>query len=112
MSGGDVQTRNSAGLRTAEVARRTGYSVQQVRNLERDGALPPAARTANGYRVYGDIHIRSARANTAQAAGNRYGVVAEVFGFRHGTGVTRHQPGEHTQYDGDHDRYGHRDAGA
>ncbi|MFD4401824.1 MerR family transcriptional regulator [Nocardia sp. NPDC058499] len=64
-----MQTRNSAGLRTAEVARRTGYSVQQVRNLERDGALPPATRTATGYRVYGEVHIRSARAYRALASG-------------------------------------------
>ncbi|NKY32858.1 MerR family transcriptional regulator [Nocardia speluncae] len=64
-----MQTRNSASLRTAEVARRTGYSVQQVRNLERDGALPPATRTATGYRVYGDVHVRSACAYRALAAG-------------------------------------------
>ncbi|WP_280420441.1 MerR family transcriptional regulator [Nocardia carnea] len=64
-----MQTRNSVGLRTAEVARRTGYSVQQVRNLERDGALPPATRTATGYRVYSDVHVRSAHAYRALAAG-------------------------------------------
>ncbi|MEV6908304.1 MerR family transcriptional regulator [Amycolatopsis sp. NPDC051071] len=55
-------------MRTAEVARRAGYSVQQVRNLERDGVLPSAARTSSGYRSYGEIHVRSALAYRALAA--------------------------------------------
>ncbi|KZB82986.1 transcriptional regulator [Amycolatopsis regifaucium] len=56
-------------MRTAAIARRAGYSVQQVRNLERDGVLPPAARTPSGYRSYGEIHVRSALAYRALAAG-------------------------------------------
>ncbi|OLZ54512.1 transcriptional regulator [Amycolatopsis coloradensis] len=56
-------------MRTAEIARRSGYSVQQVRNLERDGVLPAAARTAAGYRSYEEIHLRSALAYRALAAG-------------------------------------------
>ncbi|WP_188988434.1 MerR family transcriptional regulator [Saccharopolyspora thermophila] len=56
-------------MRTVDVARRAGYSVQQVRNLEREGVLPPAARTAAGYRVYGEIHLKSALAYRALAAG-------------------------------------------
>ncbi|RSM71584.1 MerR family DNA-binding transcriptional regulator [Kibdelosporangium aridum] len=56
-------------LRTADVARRAGYSVQQVRNLERDGVLPPATRTDTGYRIYGEIHVQSALAYRALAAG-------------------------------------------
>ncbi|MGK5550231.1 MerR family transcriptional regulator [Actinomadura kijaniata] len=56
-------------MRTVDVARRSGYSVQQVRNLERDGVLPPAARTAAGYRIYGEVHVRSALAYRALAAG-------------------------------------------
>ncbi|QKW40850.1 MerR family transcriptional regulator [Actinomadura sp. NAK00032] len=56
-------------MRTVDVARRAGYSVQQVRNLERDGVLPPATRTATGYRVYGEVHVRSALAYRALAAG-------------------------------------------
>ncbi|OOC05965.1 MerR family transcriptional regulator [Amycolatopsis azurea] len=58
-----------ASLKTAEIARRAGYSVQQVRNLERDGVLPAATRTASGYRNYGEIHLRSALAYRALAAG-------------------------------------------
>lgn len=59
----------SGHLRTVDVARRAGYSVQQVRNLERDGVLPAATRTVTGYRVYGEIHLRSALAYRALAAG-------------------------------------------
>ncbi|MGV9724970.1 MerR family transcriptional regulator [Nocardia beijingensis] len=56
-------------LRTADVARRAGYSGQRIRNLERDGVLPTATRTATGYRRYGEVHVRSALAYRALAAG-------------------------------------------
>nr|WP_184905346.1 MerR family transcriptional regulator [Amycolatopsis umgeniensis] len=56
-------------MRTAAVARRAGYSVQQIRNLERDGVLPAATRSDTGYRSYGEIHLRSALAYHALAAG-------------------------------------------
>ncbi len=62
-----VTTLNSPFWRTIDVARRAGYSVQQVRNLERDGVLPPAARTTAGYRVYGERHLWSALAYRALA---------------------------------------------
>ncbi|MFC9433416.1 MerR family transcriptional regulator [Nocardia sp. NPDC057030] len=55
--------------RTVDIARRAGYSVQQVRNLERDGVLPPATRTDTGHRIYGNIHLHSALAYRALAAG-------------------------------------------
>ncbi|MEU4832149.1 MerR family transcriptional regulator [Streptosporangium sp. NPDC023615] len=56
-------------MRTVDVARRAGCSVQHVRDLEHDGVLPPAARTATGYRVYDETHVRSALAYRALAAG-------------------------------------------
>ncbi|MFE0190923.1 MerR family transcriptional regulator [Streptomyces sp. NPDC058989] len=56
-------------MRTVDVARCAGYSVQQIRNLERDGVLPPATRTAAGYRTYGEVHLQSALAYRALAAG-------------------------------------------
>ncbi|MFJ1754937.1 MerR family transcriptional regulator [Kitasatospora sp. NPDC088134] len=59
----------TTGMRTADVARRAGCSVQQVRNLERDGVLPPVPRTATGYRTYGEVHLQSALAYRALAAG-------------------------------------------
>ncbi|MEU4386685.1 MerR family transcriptional regulator [Promicromonospora sp. NPDC023805] len=60
-----------APLRTADVARESGYSVQQVRDLERLGVIPPASRAGNGYRAYTATHVRALRAyrGLASAAG-------------------------------------------
>ena len=49
-------------LRTTDVARAAGCSVQQVRDLEALGVLPPAGRSANGYRAFGDEHVLALRA--------------------------------------------------
>ncbi|WP_217644458.1 MerR family DNA-binding transcriptional regulator [Geodermatophilus amargosae] len=57
-----------SGLRTVDVARRAGYSVQQVRDLEADGVLPPADRTASGYRTFAEVHVRAALAYRSLAA--------------------------------------------
>ncbi|MEV8314956.1 MerR family transcriptional regulator [Streptomyces sp. NPDC059900] len=46
-------------LRTVDVAKESGYSVQQVRDLERLGVLPPAARSGNGYRSYTSAHVQA-----------------------------------------------------
>lgn len=64
-----MRSRKLPGMRTVDVARRAGYSVQQVRNLERDGVLPPATRTPAGYRIYTKQHVRSVLAYRALAAG-------------------------------------------
>ncbi|WP_198602250.1 MerR family transcriptional regulator [Rhodococcus opacus] len=56
-------------LRIVDVARRAGCSVQHVRNLERDGVLPSATRTATGYRIYTDVHVQSALAYRDLAIG-------------------------------------------
>ncbi|MGW0683911.1 MerR family transcriptional regulator [Streptomyces sp. NPDC002754] len=55
MADGDV-------LRTVDVARESGYSVQQVRDLERLGVVPAAVRAGNGYRAYAAVHVRALRA--------------------------------------------------
>ncbi|MBD3933024.1 MerR family transcriptional regulator [Streptomyces chumphonensis] len=49
-------------LRTADVARESDYSVQQVRDLERLGVIPPAPRSSNGYRSYTSAHVHALRA--------------------------------------------------
>ncbi|WP_435059887.1 MerR family transcriptional regulator [Streptomyces sp. bgisy060] len=49
-------------MRTVDVAGESGYSVQQVRDLERLGVIPPAARSSNGYRCYTSIHVTALRA--------------------------------------------------
>ncbi|BDH13014.1 MerR family transcriptional regulator [Streptomyces hygroscopicus] len=51
-----------APLRTVDVARASGYSVQQVRDLERLGVIPAAARSGNGYRSYTPLHLHALRA--------------------------------------------------
>ncbi|GHH71287.1 MerR family transcriptional regulator [Promicromonospora soli] len=58
-------------LRTADVARESGYSLQQVRDLERLGVIPPASRSASGYRSYAPAHVQALRAyrGLASAAG-------------------------------------------
>lgn len=49
-------------MSTAAVAEASGYSVQQVRDLERRGVIPPAARAGNGYRRFSEAHVRALRA--------------------------------------------------
>jgi DNA-binding transcriptional MerR regulator len=56
-----------SGLRTVDVARRAGCSVQQVRDLEADGVLPSVGRTASGYRIFTEVHVRAALAYRALA---------------------------------------------
>jgi len=63
-----VESRNSA-LRTVDVARRAGCSVQQIRNLEQAGVLPPTTRTPAGYRTYTHVHVLAAVAYVALSAG-------------------------------------------
>lgn len=55
-------------LRTVDVARESGYSVQQVRDLERLGVVPEAVRSGNGYRAYASVHVRALRAYRGLAA--------------------------------------------
>lgn len=64
-----MRSRKSTDMRTIDVARGAGCSVQQVRNLVRDRVLPPARRTGAGYRVYDEAHLRSALAYRALADG-------------------------------------------
>ncbi|WP_154794080.1 MerR family transcriptional regulator [Occultella kanbiaonis] len=58
---------SEATLGTLEVARRSGYSVQQVRDLERLGVIPAAPRSGNGYRNYTQVHVSALRAYRALA---------------------------------------------
>lgn len=47
-------------LRTAigSLSRRTGTKVETIRYYERVGLLPPPARSASGYRLYGIEHLK------------------------------------------------------
>jgi DNA-binding transcriptional MerR regulator len=55
-------------LRSIDVARASGYSVQQVRLLERLGVLPPAPRSGSSYRQYSPVHVDAAIAYRDLAA--------------------------------------------
>lgn len=65
----DAATSRHAGLRTIDVARRVGCSVQHLRDLEHEGVVPPASRTPSGYRSWGEVHVSSALAHRDLARG-------------------------------------------
>lgn len=49
-------------MNTAAAAAASGYSAQQVRDLEALGVIPAAARSRNGYRQFSAAHVRALRA--------------------------------------------------
>jgi DNA-binding transcriptional MerR regulator len=58
-------------LRTIDLARAAGISVQQVRNYEALGLLPPAERSKSGYRLYTQWHLAALK--TARSLVGGYG---------------------------------------
>ncbi|MDH6678800.1 DNA-binding transcriptional MerR regulator [Rhodococcus sp. LBL1] len=58
-------------MNTAAVAAASGYSVQQVRDLEAQGVIPAATRSGNGYRQFHAAHLSALRAyrDLARAVG-------------------------------------------
>lgn len=54
-----MRSLHSTPLRSADLASRSGYSVQQVRKLEREGVLPAASRTAASYRQFTEVHLHA-----------------------------------------------------
>lgn len=58
-------------LRTSDLARAAGISVQQVRNYEALGLLPPASRSESGYRLYTPRHLAALK--TARSLVGGYG---------------------------------------
>lgn len=61
-----------------DLAREHGLTAQAVRNYERRGVLPPASRTASGYRVYTDLHAVALRAFLAQLPAHGYATGSEI----------------------------------
>src|SRR4051795_1272859 len=57
------------GLRPVDLARQAGVSTQLVRNYEAAGILPPAPRSATGYRQYGPEHVSALLTYRALAPG-------------------------------------------
>jgi DNA-binding transcriptional MerR regulator len=58
--------------RPIDLARAHGLSAQAVRNYESEGVLPPAERTASGYRRYTEVHEAALRAYLALIAAHGY----------------------------------------
>lgn len=58
-------------LRTSDLAEAAGISVQQVRNYEALGLLPPAERSKSGYRLYTQQHLAALK--TARSLVGGYG---------------------------------------
>jgi DNA-binding transcriptional MerR regulator len=56
-------------LRTVDLARAVGISVQMVRNYERAGFLPQAERSPAGYRRYTARHLQALRAARVMIGG-------------------------------------------
>ena len=56
-------------LRTIDLARAAGISVQQVRNYEAQGLLPQVARSKSGYRLYTQNHLTALKTARNLVAG-------------------------------------------
>src|SRR4051794_17288929 len=56
-------------LRTADLARTGHISVQQVRNYEASGLIPPAERSLGGYRLYTQKHFAALTAARSLVSG-------------------------------------------
>jgi len=58
-------------LRTKDLAQSVGLSVQQIRNYEAWGFIPPVQRSKNGYRLYMVKHLKALQ--TSRSLINGYG---------------------------------------
>ncbi|MFC8046418.1 TioE family transcriptional regulator [Nocardia sp. NPDC057353] len=76
-------------LRPSHLAREHGISTQAVRNYERDGFLPPAARTPTGYRIYTERHAAALRAYLALVAAHGHDPAGRVMTALHAGEVDR-----------------------
>ncbi|MEU4247739.1 TioE family transcriptional regulator [Amycolatopsis sp. NPDC026612] len=76
-------------LRPADLAREHGISTQAVRNYERDGFLPSAARTESGYRVYTEVHAAALRAFLALVVAYGHATAGGIMHAVHADDVER-----------------------
>lgn len=58
----DAAALDSERYTTSRLAAVSGYSVQQIRDLEHLDVIPPAVRQPNGYRQFTSIHVTALRA--------------------------------------------------
>lgn len=73
----------SSRLRPVDLAAEHGLSAQAVRNYEEDGILPPARRSAAGYRQYTPVHAQALRAFLALRPGCGHRAAAEILRAAH-----------------------------
>ena len=67
-----------------QVARRTGLTVDAIRFYEKAGLLPPAARSAGGYRLYHDRHVADLEfIQRAQQLGFSLNEIRELVAIQH-----------------------------
>lgn len=82
------------GYRISEAAAETGFSPPTLRYYEKIGLIPAPERTASGYRVFGEGHLRLlgfiARAKRLGLPLEEIGVLAEAWG-REDCRATREQ---------------------
>ncbi|SPT63063.1 MULTISPECIES: TioE family transcriptional regulator [Actinomadura] len=69
---------NGGRLRPVDLAREHGLSTQAVRNYEEVGILPPAGRTAHGYRTYTPSHAQALRAFLALVPGHGHRTATSI----------------------------------
>ncbi|WP_405165025.1 TioE family transcriptional regulator [Nocardia sp. NBC_01499] len=74
-------------LRPADLAREHGISTQAVRNYERDGCLPPAARTPSGYRIYTEVHAAALRTYLALIPAYGHAASGQIMNALHDAGL-------------------------
>ncbi|MEU8347144.1 TioE family transcriptional regulator [Spirillospora sp. NPDC048832] len=70
-------------MRPSDLAREHGISAQAVRNYERDGFIPPARRSASGYRIYTEAHAAALRAYLSLVQAVGYAAAGEVMKALH-----------------------------
>lgn len=65
-------------MRPIDLAREHGLSAQAIRNYDDAGILPPAQRTATGYRQYTPLHAQALRAFLAVRRGHGHQQATEI----------------------------------
>jgi DNA-binding transcriptional MerR regulator len=75
--------RATPSIRTVDLARAAGISVQQVRNYEVGGFIPPVERSPSGYRRYTRRHLVALQTARALVAGYGVGRAQEIMRAAH-----------------------------
>ena len=78
----------SVGMKIGELARRADCQVETVRYYEREGLLPPPARSEGNYRLYDAIHLeRLSFIRHCRSLGMGLAEVRVLLGFRDAAGA-------------------------